>query len=62
VGIVTVSAIGASPEVVKQTRLPGHYTIAQEIECLHYRYDLEVAEREHGERIDREVKVLARAV
>ncbi len=29
---------------------------------LQARYDLEVAEREHGERIDREVKVLARAV
>lgn len=29
---------------------------------LQARYDLEVAEREHGERIDREVKTLARAV
>jgi addiction module HigA family antidote len=29
---------------------------------LQVRYDLEVAEREHGERIDREVKTLARAV
>ena len=29
---------------------------------LQARYDLEVAEREHGDRIDREVKALARAV